>query len=197
MSQQKRLSIVLALNIAMIAGLISVGLASHSLGVLAAGGDFIADSLAIGLGLVAVNLRDKYGNKKAPTYVALVNGILLLGITVFVLFQAIERLVTKSPEVLGLPVLVISIISTIVMVVSALILGRGAGKEDLHMRSVLLDTLSDGLSAAAVAVVGAIIFFSSGYYWLDAAVAALVSVVIAYNAVRLLRDVHSALKTTV
>lgn len=194
MSQQRRLTYVLLLNLAMIAGLISVGLASHSLGVLAAGGDFIADSLAIILGLVAVRLRDQYGNKMAPTYVALVNGALLLGITVFVLFQAIERLLTHSPEVNGLPVVIVSAISTVVMVVSAFILGRGADKEDLHMRSVLLDTVSDGLSAAAVAVVGGIIYYSHGLYWLDAAVAAVVSLIIGFGATKLLKDVHTVIK---
>ena len=39
MTQMKRLSLVLGINVVMIAGLLIVGLASHSLGVLAAGGD--------------------------------------------------------------------------------------------------------------------------------------------------------------
>ena len=43
MTQQKRLGLVLGINLVMIAGLVIVGLASHSLGVLAAGGDFAAD----------------------------------------------------------------------------------------------------------------------------------------------------------
>lgn len=162
MSQQRRLSYLLSLNIAMILGLVIVGLTSHSLGVLAAGGDFVADSLAITLGLMAVHLRDKHGQHRAPTYVALINGLLLLGITAFVLVEAVERLLTHNPEVHGLPVLIMSLISTAVMVLGVIILGKGAANEDLHMRSVLLDTLSDGLAALSVAVVGAVIYFSHG-----------------------------------
>lgn len=178
----------------MITGLVIIGLTAHSLGVLAAGGDFIADSLAITLGLVAVHMRDRHGNQQAPRYVALINGLLLLAVTIFVLFQAVERLLTQSPEVHGLPVLIVSSVSALVMVMGVFILGKGAGNEDLHMRSILLDTISDGSAAAAVAVVGAIIYFAHGLYWLDAVAAIAISSVIGLGAVRLLRDVFRALR---
>jgi cobalt-zinc-cadmium efflux system protein len=194
MSQRRRLTYVLALNLAMITGLVVVGITAHSLGVLAAGGDYVADSLAIVLGLMAVYLRDQHGHTQAPTYVALVNGLLLLGVTVFVLTQAIQRLATHNPEVHGLPVLIVAAIATGVMLLGALILGRGAGQEDLHMRSVLLDTVSDALSSAAVAVVGGIIFLAHGLYWLDSVAALVISVVIAFGALKLLRDVARALR---
>lgn len=194
MSQQKRLRYLLALNVAMITGLIIVGLTSHSLGVLAAGGDFIADSFAIGLGLLAVYLRDNHGSRQAPTYVALINGLLLLAITVGVIVTAVSRLLTLNPEVHGLPVLIVSVISTFVMVAGALILGKSAGNEDLHMRSVLLDTLADGLAAAGVAVVGAIIYFTHGLYWLDSLVAIIIGIVIGFGAIRLLNDVVKTLR---
>lgn len=58
-SQQRRLGCVLALNLLMIAGLVLAGLTAHSLGVLAAAGDFAADSVALMLGLVAVALGDR------------------------------------------------------------------------------------------------------------------------------------------
>jgi cobalt-zinc-cadmium efflux system protein len=75
------------------------------------------------------------------------------------------------------------------MSISALILGRDAGKEDLHMRSVLLDTLADGASAAAVAVAGGIIFLTGRFYWLDSAVTLVIGFVIGFSALKLLRDV--------
>lgn len=193
MSQQQRLSLVLLVNVVMITGLIIVGLTAHSLGVLAAGGDFVADSLAIVLGLLAVHMRDNHGKQQAPTYVALLNGLLLFSITIFVIFQAVDRLLVHNPEVHGLPVLVVSVISALAMVVGVFILGRSAGKEDLHMRSVLLDTISDGLSALAVAVVGGIIYFTHGMYWLDSIAALAVSMIIGFGAIKLLIDVYFSL----
>lgn len=78
MTQQKRLSLVLGLNLIMITGLVIVGLASHSLGVLAAGGDFAADSTAIILGIIAIQIsKHPHGHPKATTYVAFINASVL------------------------------------------------------------------------------------------------------------------------
>jgi cobalt-zinc-cadmium efflux system protein len=179
----------------MITGLLIVGVFSHSISVLAAGGDFVADSLAIALGLVAIHLRDHHKQRQAPTYVALANGLLLLGITAYIVFEATTRLLTGNPEVHGSPVLIVSAISAAVMAISVFALGAGAGKEDLHMRSVLLDTFSDGVAALSVAVVGSVIYFSHGLYWLDSLVAIGIGVVIAIGAIGLLADVARSLRS--
>ena len=193
-SQQRRLSLLLALNLALIAALVVVGVAAHSIGVLAAAGDFVADSLAIVLGLVAVRLRDMRGRAMAPTYVALVNGALLLAVTIGVIAESIRRLLAGVPEVEGLPVLVVSAVSALAMGAGALILGARASSEDLHMRSVLLDTLSDALSSAAVAAVGAVILFARGLYWLDPVVAIILGLILGVGAIRLLHDVVLSLQ---
>ena len=79
MTQQRRLGLVLGLNVLMIAGLLIVGLASHSLGVLAAGGDYAADSVAILLGIMAIRVaKHPRGHPKATTFVALFNAVVLL-----------------------------------------------------------------------------------------------------------------------
>jgi cobalt-zinc-cadmium efflux system protein len=190
MTQQKRLIQVLLLNLSMILGLLIVGLSSHSLGVLAAGADFAADSVAIGLGILAIRISNQpHGNPRAVSIVALINSIALLLATVFVIYGAFHRLATYTPQIEGLSVMVISIAATVVMFISAHILGRDAGKEDLHMRSVLLDTVADGASAAAVAVTGGIIFLTGGFYWLDSVVTLFIGFVIGFSALKLLRDV--------
>lgn len=193
-SQTRRLNYVLALNVVMIAALLVVGPLDRSLGVLAAGGDYLADSTAIALGLLAVRLRDRHHRPNAPTYVALVNVLMLLVITGFVLIAAVRRLLMGSPDIAGLPVLIVASIATLAMVAGALILGRGAAQEDLHMRSVLLDTVADGLSSATVAVVGAVIAVTGRLYWLDAAAAAVISLIIGFSALTLLRDVAHVIR---
>lgn len=195
MKQETRLGIVLGLNLAMIAGLLTVGLSSHSLGVLAAGGDYIADSVAIGLGLLAIYIRDRsQGPSKATSIVALINSLALLVITALVVFESLRRLLGHTPEIQGLSVLIVSTLAAILMVAGAYILSNEDDEDDLHMRSVLLDTISDAASAAAVAVVGAIILATKGFYWLDSAVALLIGLVIGYHALKLLRDVVRALR---
>ena len=196
MSQKKRLALLLGLNLLMIVGLVVVGFAARSLGVLAAGGDYVADSAAILLGIIAVRVRDRAGEKsQATTFAALVNASALVVVTVVVIVEAVRRLSGGAPTVDGLPVLIVSAVATLVMVSGALILGRGAGSEDLHMRSVLLDTVSDALTSAAVAVTGGVIYLAHGLYWLDPAVAIVIGLVVGFGALRLLRDVVRALRT--
>jgi cobalt-zinc-cadmium efflux system protein len=127
--------------------------------------------------------------------VALVNASALLVVTIVVLLEAIRRLIHGTPEINGLPVLIVSAVGAVVMVAGALVLGSDAGGEDLHMRSVLLDTVSDALTSAAVAVTGGIMYLAHGLYWLDSVVAILIGLVVGAGAVGLLRDVLQALRT--
>jgi Co/Zn/Cd efflux system component len=64
----------------------------------------------------------------------------------------------------------------------ALILGLGAGRGNLHMHSVLLDTLADG------AVAGAGIALTHRFYWLDPVLAAVIAALIGVAAISLLVD---------
>ncbi len=196
MSQRRRLTVVLALNLTMIVSLVLVGLSAHSLGVLAAGGDYVADSTAIGLGIPAVTIRDRVGeHSKAPTAVAGINAAALLVVSVLVLAAAVRRLIQGTPDIHGLPVLVVSAVATAVMLAGVLVLGTGAGREDLHMRSVLLDTVSDAVASAAVAVSGLVIYLTGRFFWLDSALSAAIAVVVGVGAARLLRDVVRSLRT--
>ena len=200
MTQSKRLLLVLVINAVMILGLIVVGLSSHSLGVLAAGGDYAADSVAIVLGLIAIRLRDsshaKARKSMATTYVAAINALFLLIVSGFVLVESMHRLTTGTPNVLGLQAMIVSIAATIAMVIGAMIIAGDTADEDLHMRSVLLDTVADGASAAAVAVAGGIIYFTHSLYWLDSAAALVISGLIGFTAIKLLIDVLKALRTS-
>ena len=197
MTQQKRLGLVLALNLLMITGLVLVGLRSHSLSVLAAGGDYVADSTAILLGLIAIQIsKHPHGHPKATTYVALLNALFLLAVTIFVIFEATHRLSGHAQHVQGLPVFIVSVVATISMVISIIILGSEAATEDLHMRSVWLDTISDAVASAAVAVSGIVIWITHRFYWLDSVLAITIGLVIGYSAMKLLRDVIKALPNT-
>jgi cobalt-zinc-cadmium efflux system protein len=194
-TQRRRLVILLALNVSMIVALIVVGLLSRSLGVLAAGGDYVADSAAILLGIIAVAIRERAGPaSKAPTYVAAINATVLLAVTAFVLVAGTRRLLNGTPVIHGLPVLIVSTVAAVVMLAGVFVLGTRSGGEDLHMRSVLLDTAADALASAAVAVSGAVILLTGRYYWLDSALSVAIAVVIGIGVVRLLGSVATALR---
>ncbi|WP_158866837.1 cation diffusion facilitator family transporter [Leifsonia sp. AG29] len=197
-SQRRRILIVLGLNVALIAGLLIAGLLAHSVSVIAAAGDTVADCFALVLGLIAIGLRDRNPddlNAHRPIAIAaLVNATLLLAVTVTVTIEAISRLSEGSPPVEGLPMVIVSVVTMIVMLAGAFVLGRSAADEDLHMRSVLIDALADAAAAAAIAVAGAIILITGGLYWLDPVLALGVSALIAVAAIQLILKAIAALR---
>ena len=185
MSQQRRLGIVLALNVSLIAVLVTVGLAAHSLGVVAAAGDTAADSVALVLGLIAVTIRERPSHPRRSLtipMVALINGGVLVAVVGLIVVQGVRRLIRGVPEVHGLPVLIVSAVTMAVLLVGAWVLGASAAHEDLHMRSVLLDTLADAAAAGAVAVAGAVIALTGRFFWLDPVLALAIAIVIAVPA---------------
>lgn len=189
MTAAKRLALVLLLNVTMVVALVVVGLAAHSLGVLAAGGDYVGDAAGVALSLVALRMR----RPKAMSYAALANATFLLIVTVVVVVEALTRLLGGTGHVDGLPVIAVSVIAVLVMSACALIIGT-VEDGDLNMRSVMLDTLADAFSSGGVAVSGAIIVAVHGAYWLDPAVALGIALVIAYHAIKLIGEVLVALR---
>ena len=194
MSRVQRLTVVLVLNLALVAGLAAVGVGAHSLGVLAEGGDYLLDAAGAALALLAIRLsaRGVRGGRLSPTgAAALVNAGWLLLLELIVAGASIDRLATRTPAVHGLPVLVASGIAAVVMTAAALVL-RGDdddGEPDLSVAAVLLDTVADAAAAAGVAAAGAVILIVGGWYWLDPAVALTIAVLVAYHAVTLIRTI--------
>lgn len=128
---------------------------------LAAGGDYATDAGAIGLGLIAITLRDKIPKyRRATSYVALINGLFLLIIAACVSYEAGHRLLNQTtPVVAGLQTMLIGGLAAIAMLAAAVVLRSSDDTgSDLHIRSVMLETAADASSAGAVAVTGAVIF---------------------------------------
>jgi cation diffusion facilitator family transporter len=200
-----RLTVVLLLNLGLVTALVIVGLAAHSLAVLAAGADYLADAGAIGVSLLAIWLASRppsparpHGYPNATNLAALVNAGWLLVLNIAIAAAAIQRLAEGTRRVEGLPVLIVSGIAAAVMLAGALVLrgdpGSDDGEEDLNVKAVLLDTAADAAAAAGVAVSGAVILGAGGWYWLDPAAALLIAVIIGYHAQKLVRKVIAAIR---
>jgi cobalt-zinc-cadmium efflux system protein len=188
MTRDRRLGLVLAINLAMVVSLLLVGVLAHSLGVLASGADYLGDALGTGLSLVALRLsRHRHRHRRATSYAALANSGFLLLVTLAVTVEAIRRLSAGAPAIHGVPVVIVSAVAAIAMIACAFILGNVEG--DLNMESVMLDTVADAAAAIGVAVSGAVILLTHGLYWLDSLVALVIAVVVGYHAVRLMRRV--------
>lgn len=188
----------LILNLSLVGALVAVGVTAHSIGVMAAGADYLADAAGIGIAIVAFPLSRRY--PRVHSIAAMVNGGWLFLLSALVIVAASSRLIAGTPSVHGLPVLIMSSIAMIFMVVAAFILkvDRDGDSEDVHetlsSRAVFLDTLADAASAGGVAITGGVILVAHGLNWLDPTVAIVIAAVIAFHAFRLLTDVRVALR---
>jgi cobalt-zinc-cadmium efflux system protein len=201
-----RLTIVLALNLSLVTALVIVGLAAHSLAVLAAGVDYFADAAAIGVSLLAIRLASRPPSRARPdgypnatNIAAVVNAGWLLVLNIAITVAAIQRLASGTSRVEGLPVLIVSGIAASVMLAGALVLRGDAVQDDdggnLNVKAVLLDTAGDAAAAGGVAASGAIILGAGGWYWLDPATALTIAMIIAYQAQKLARKAVSAIRS--
>jgi cobalt-zinc-cadmium efflux system protein len=191
--------VVLVLNLVLVAALVAVGVTASSLAVLAEGGDYLLDAAGVGVALLAIRLSARpasraqsAGYPNATSVAALVNAGWLLTLELVVASAALDRLITGTPQVDGLLVLVVSGIAALVMTAGAFILHGDAdnGEErDLSVAAVLLDTIADAAAAAGVAAAGGVILATGGSYWLDPAVALAIATVVAYHAFGLIRKV--------
>jgi len=206
-SRTLRLTIVLALNLSLVTALVSVGLAAHSLAVLAAGVDYLADAAAIGVSLFAIRIAARPPSRARPdgypnatNIAAVVNAGWLLVLNIAITVAAVQRLAAGTRRVEGLSVLIVSAIAASVMLAGALVLrgdpNQDDGGEDLNVKAVLLDTAADAAAAGGVAASGAIILGADGWYWLDPATALTIAVIIAYQAQKLARKAVSAIRSS-
>jgi cobalt-zinc-cadmium efflux system protein len=203
-SRTNRLKVVLSLNVALIAGLVVVGLSAHSL---AAAGDYFADAVGIGVGLFAIKLSRRPPTAQRPsrhsiatTVAALFNGALLLVIVVFVIIEGVHRLANGSGHVDGVPMVIASSVAAVAMVVGAFILRNDVLESDdddgdrANMRAILLDTAADAAAAGGAAIAGVIMIVTDGHDWLDPAVAIGIASFVGYHVIILLRQVSGTLR---
>ncbi len=191
-SARTQLSLALGLTLSFMGVEAVVGWLSGSLSLLADAGHMLGDSGALVLALIAQSLADKprtelrtYGLKRAEVLAAFVNGIVLFGIALMIIREAVERFM-QPVHILGRPMLITAVAGLLVNLMSALILMRG-GNGNLNVRTALLHVLSDALGsvAAIIAAVGALWF---GAQRLDPALSLAIAVLLLLGGYRVLRE---------
>lgn len=168
------------------------GLLTDSLALLADAGHMLSDSFSLFLALGAVALaarpataRRTYGFKRAEILAALINGILLVVVSVWIVVEAISR-IGDPPEVLGGWMLVIAVAGLLVNLIAAWVLGRSAG-ESLNVKAALRHVLADVAGSVGV-ILAALVILVTGWELADPIVSIVISVLIAASAWSILRD---------
>jgi cobalt-zinc-cadmium efflux system protein len=168
------------------------GWLTNSLALIADAGHMLTDVAALGLTLGAIwfasrpaTSRKTFGWYRLEILAAFVNGLVLVLLSFWVIYEAIER--WRSPEqVLGLEMTLIAAGGLVANLVSARLL-HADHKHDLNLHGAWLHIMGDLLGSVAAMVAGLLIIVK-GWLWADPLTSIFISLIIIVGAVRLVLD---------
>jgi cobalt-zinc-cadmium efflux system protein len=191
-AQRGRLAVVLVLTCAVLVVEVVGALLSGSLALLADAGHMATDALGIALALGAVTLaqrpaggRRTFGLQRVEVLAAVANGLLLLGVAVYVLVQAVSR-IGDPPEIRSGLMLVVASVGLVVNLVCMAVLSSGR-KTSLNLRGAYLEVLGDALGSVAV-IVAAVVIVTTGWTPADIVASVAVGFLVLPRAWSLLRE---------
>lgn len=187
----------LTISFCLIAGFMLVefvgGILTNSLALLSDAGHMLSDAVALGLSLAALifgeraaTLDKTYGYKRFEILAALLNGIALVALSIYILYEAIVRL-SSPPSVIGKGMIIISAIGLVINIVVAWILSRGETKENLNIKSAFMHVLGDLLGSVG-AIIAALLIIFQGWNIADPIASMIVSVLVLYSGWHILKD---------
>ncbi|MED4056500.1 cation diffusion facilitator family transporter [Niallia taxi] len=170
------------------------GFITNSLALLSDAGHMLSDSISLVIALLAFQLGEKaasfnntYGFKRFEIIAAMINGVTLILISLYIIYEAIGRF-ANPPEVATTGMLIISIIGLLVNVIVAWIMLRGGNTEhNLNMRGAFLHVISDMLGSVG-AIIAAILIMVFGWGWADPLASVIVALLILRSGYFVMKD---------
>lgn len=168
------------------------GWIANSLALLADAGHMLTDVAAMSLTLGAIwfasrpaTAKKTFGYYRLEILAAFINGIALVLISLWVIYEAYERW-QSPPEIKGFELTSIAIGGLIINLICAWLL-HGNHEHDLNMRGAWLHVIGDALGS--VTAIGAgILIIAFGWLWADAASSVLISLIIIVGAWNLIKE---------
>lgn len=196
-----RLALVLGLTVTVLVAEVIGAIVSGSLALLADAGHMLTDVVGLSMALVVANLvrrpSTKYrtwGFHRAEIIGAAAQALLLLGVGIFILIEAVKGL-TEPPEVTSSAMLVFGIIGLVGNLIGMAILAS-ARSSNLNIRAAFLEVVNDALGSVAV-IVAAVVIATTGFDRADVIASLLIVALIVPRTIRLLRDaIHVLMEST-
>ncbi|MEE4255616.1 MAG: cation diffusion facilitator family transporter [Bacteroidales bacterium] len=168
------------------------GILSNSLALLSDAIHNLGDTLAILLAYIAgkvskrkSNERKTFGYKRIEILAAFFNALVLIGISVFLVYEAIQRFSNPEP-IKGLLMMIVAALG-LLFNLAAVILLKKHSSNSLNIRSAYLHLLGDTLSSFAV-IIGGILIYYFNIYWIDPLITILISIYIVRETWVVFRD---------
>jgi cobalt-zinc-cadmium efflux system protein len=184
--------IALAINGALLLVGVVGGILTGSLALLADAGHVLSDVGSIVLALIAARLallpaagRRTFGYQRSEVLAALVNGLLLVAVSVAIAIAAVGRL-SDPPSIDGAGVLALGALGLAGNLVATLVLARGE-RQDLNLEGVLRHSVADALGSLGVVLAGAFVLLG-GSAIVDPIVGLLIAGLVLASSWRLIKE---------
>ncbi|MFC9690583.1 cation diffusion facilitator family transporter [Kribbella sp. NPDC056951] len=191
-ADRKLLSGALALIVGFMLAEVVVGFAAGSLALITDAAHMLTDAIAIVLALVAIRLSAKppaggftYGFKRVEILSAQANGITLLLLAVYFVYEAVNRMI-NPPEVKGALVLITGVVGIVVNLFATWLISK-ANRSSLNVEGAFQHILNDLFAFIATAIAGLIVLLT-GFARADAIAALVVAALMLKAGVALVRD---------
>jgi cobalt-zinc-cadmium efflux system protein len=168
------------------------GFRSGSLALLSDAGHNFTDALALLLAAVALYLQEKpanqvktYGYQRAGVIAAFLNASTLIVISIFIFWEAANRIVRPQP-VNDRVMIWVAAAALILNGAIMLALHRGQ-KGDLNIRAAFIHMLGDAVGATAI-IAGAVVMRFTGWSYIDPALSVGLGLLIIYTAWDIIRE---------
>lgn len=169
---RRRLLIAGGLTAAFFVVELVVGLVANSLALLSDAAHMFTDVLGLGMALAAIQVAARGSRRVAHSFglyrleilAALANAVLLFGVAIYVIVEAVGRL-SDPPDVLGVPMLVAATLGLVVNLVAFWLL-RGGADESLNVEGAYLEVLADTLGSVGV-LIAAVVVQTTGFGLID------------------------------
>jgi cobalt-zinc-cadmium efflux system protein len=164
------------------------GIISNSLALLSDAAHVFMDAVSLVLAYGALKISGRpsnrnvtFGYHRFEIFAALINGLTIIGIAIFIFYEAYGR-IFDPPQVKGLQVLVIA---TIGMIVNTWVALKLHGHSDLNIKGAYLHVIGDALASVAV-IGGAIVIILTGKTVIDPVLSILIGIMLFYGSFRLI-----------
>ncbi len=159
---------------------LTTALLINSIALLADAGHMLTDLVALFMGLTAVILAQRgsaspartYGWHRAEVFTAVGNAVLLLGVSIFILYEAMERL-GHAPEVPGVPMIVVALAGLVANAIVVLLL-RSSSQQSLAVKGAYMEVVADTVGSIGVLIAG-VVTVTTHWPYADVVVAVLVA----------------------
>jgi cobalt-zinc-cadmium efflux system protein len=191
----RALKIAIAMTLTIFIAQVIGSYISGSLALLSDAGHMLSDAGALIIAFIALRMyssgkgnKEKlqkftFGFKRIEVLAAMINGVILLGMCAFLIYESFMRVFFHTADIHAEPMLITSIIGLIANVISAYMLHDA---HHLSTRSAYLHVITDLLSSIAVIIGGLIIHFT-GWEMIDAILSVLISLFILRSAYGLIK----------